>query len=73
MILVDVFFDTDDECGITVYCTLENGELCKYYATIMNYLPNRSAVFPENLIVRKQIDSLQIEGDFVVILDKMNG
>ncbi len=73
LILVDVFFNTDDESGITVYCTLENGQLRKYYATTMVYLPNRSAILPENLTLREQIDSLRIEGDFVVTLDKMNG
>jgi hypothetical protein len=60
----------DDESGITIYCTFKNGELRKYYATIMTYLSNQSIIDQIQPIVRQQISDLQIHNEFGVILDQ---
>jgi hypothetical protein len=53
--------------GLVVYCTLANGELREYNATIMAYLPDKSVTVSENLT---SIDHLQIENEYVVTFDK---
>ncbi|CAM4833811.1 unnamed protein product [Rotaria magnacalcarata] len=56
--------------GVTVFCTLGNGELRKYSVTMMNYLPGESVTLTENTKLKESINHLQIQGEFVVTLDK---
>ncbi|CAF3661665.1 unnamed protein product, partial [Rotaria sordida] len=60
----------NDESGITVYCTLKNGELRKYYATVMAYLLEYSNTHSTNPMVQEQICHLQIQDEFVTTLDE---
>ncbi len=60
----------DYESGITVYCILNNGELRKYYATIMAYLPIQSISHQIKPMDKQQISHLQIHDDFGVTIDE---
>ncbi|CAF4105784.1 unnamed protein product, partial [Adineta steineri] len=53
----------DAEWGFNVYCTLANGELRKYNVTMMTYLPIQT-------ILQISIDRFEVQGDFVIALDK---
>ncbi|CAF4230937.1 unnamed protein product, partial [Adineta steineri] len=53
----------DVEWGFIVYCTLTNGELRKYNVTMMTYLPVKT-------ILQISIDRFEVQGDFVIALDK---
>ncbi|CAF1601312.1 unnamed protein product [Rotaria sordida] len=62
------YFDKD--WGIIVNCALENGQLRKYNATIMTYLPVKFATLQENSSLREQIDYFEIQNDFIVTFDQ---
>lgn len=54
-------FIVDDETGVIVYSAHENGELHKYYATVMAYQSKKS-------LPKEQIDLMQIHDSFLVTL-----
>ncbi|CAF3756600.1 unnamed protein product [Rotaria magnacalcarata] len=56
--------------GITVYCTLDNGEFRKYSVTMMSYLPGQSIILKQDKKLIQSIIDLQIHGDFIVTLDE---
>lgn len=60
----------DDESGFLVYAVHEDGELKKYYATVMNYLPSELSMRIEKSLPKEPIDLMQIHGDFLVTVDQ---
>ncbi|CAF3842914.1 unnamed protein product [Rotaria sordida] len=59
-----------EDWGIIVNCALENGQLRKYNATIMTYLPVKFATLQENSSLREQIDYFEIQNNFIVTFDQ---